>query len=173
MPEVVSAVFAGLAVAVSLWVMFQTTRSQRSATTIDIWKVWISKEYRAYRVRAYNLIKDAKEAGPVGEAPRFAPLLEDPDAEEAIGSVEHFFAEVDSAISSGMLNNRLFGALFGRSVCDWQYLLLGFDRRGADAFSDSEIGLIFGRLEQHCKKSGEAHVPITSRREAQLIARDP
>jgi hypothetical protein len=141
-----SAVFAGLACILSAFAVYRTLNHNRSSVTLDIWKIWISKEYREYRVDAFRAIKAARE-NRIGDEPlQMTALLSDRRTEEAIGSVEHIFAELASIKRLGLMDERLFEALFYRSTADWQSLLAGFARDKTEAFTDTELAETFATL---------------------------
>ncbi len=75
-----------------------------------------------------------------------AALLADRKTEESIGSIEHIFAELASIKRLGLLDERLFEALFYRSTAEWQSLLVGFARDKSETFTDTELAETFATL---------------------------
>ena len=141
----VSAFIAGVAVTYSFVVRSKSRDEERTKTTVDVWKVWISKDYREARVKSNRAIIRARSASK-NSAPNYDQMITDFDDEVALGSVEHFFYEVSKLKESNLLDAALFSSLLQRSINDWAGLLSGFERDSRTSFSNEELNMLFLNL---------------------------
>lgn len=114
--------------------------------TLDIWKLWLSADYRAYRVDAWKALHAVAFGKLETDRPQLAPILYDTAVNRAVGSIEHFFDEVAQLRRAGLLDNTVFDSLFKKTSLSWAGLLYKFDRNGADAFSEEEISAALTQL---------------------------
>jgi hypothetical protein len=111
----------------------------RRELTIDIWKMWTSSDYRQYRVDAWAVLHGAARNHRATTLPKLKDLIDDRDANKAVGSIEHFVSEVSTLYANALLDKVLFDDLFKLSLQFWAGLLYQFDRTDSDAFSKADM----------------------------------
>lgn len=141
--SIVSPIIAATAIALSILTTRRAARTARAQLTIDIWKVWSSRDYRRSRVTAYRALQKAKADGSAGAPPKMAILIADTETEDAVGSIEHFIVEIAPLVRRGLLDRKLFRSLFQHSLSAWHDALSGFDRFGTADFEHDELNLAF------------------------------
>lgn len=147
---IVATLAAWVTLAYTLVSYFVARKAQRVNITLDAWKIWVSKDYREFRTASFREIKRLKKSAPLGKHPAIGPLLDDPQIDMAIGSVEHFFSELSGLKSMKLLDEKLYKTLFFESALSWKDILANLERNAGDLFSDEELYSIFRILLGDC-----------------------
>lgn len=140
------AIFAGLAFAFSIPAfvigILNSTRTKKADLTVELWKIWVSQDYRRFRVVGMRAITGGQEHSVLPEIrPLYSKLSKDIENEMAIGSVEHFLVELSALYQAGRLDNALTSKLFNQTIISWKSALLHIDRDTQDA-RDIEYDLV-------------------------------
>lgn len=118
--SVVAVIVTVATYAVTRWV--EARRTQR-ALTIELWKMWRSKELRKDQTDVHRAFAAIEK----GSGIELSEL--EPEIRHALGNVEHFLVEAAALKRRGLLDDGLFADLFRDSLPPWQQLSGRMSRR--------------------------------------------
>lgn len=110
-------------VVVAIWTTFRENKKANRDLTLKVWETWMSQRMFDRRRDLMDILEpDGEHPIPPNRYVDYAKL-KDKNLESTLHSLQHFFVDLAALKGDGLLDVKLFEALFGETLLRWSQLM--------------------------------------------------